>query len=79
MKSVIVHLKLPEDLSAKVLELAGDGSTKDCIVEALRNHWFPAKVEPENLDFDILHHGKEPSDPIYQVWGSIPAEQKRNA
>ena len=62
-----VHLKLPEDLSAKVRELAGERIPKDIIIDALRKFWFPAMtVEPE---IPAL---------AYPIWGSIPAGQKTN-
>ena len=41
MKPVIVHLKLPDDLSNKVRELAGNRRLATVIIEALRAQWFP--------------------------------------
>ena len=72
MKPVIVHLKLPDDLSAKVRELAGDGDVKAVILAALRG-----QLMPPSLDGLLARPGDEVSVPIYPTYGSIPAEQKR--
>lgn len=60
-----VHLKLPEDLSAKVRELAVERIPKDIIIDALRKYWFPVMTVEEPIPAAL-----------YPVFGSIPAEQK---
>jgi hypothetical protein len=93
MKPVIVHLKLPDDLSAKARELAGKRPVRDVILEALREQWLPPSREMGQLERNLHHfqgqrhsfdpsHGNcpacEPEPEIEQaMWGSIPAEQKR--
>jgi hypothetical protein len=75
MKPVIVHLKLPDDLSAKARELAGKRPVRDVILEALREQWMPKLSDDERDDREEQEmRGMADSYPTY---GSIPSEQKR--
>lgn len=79
VKPVIVHLKLPDDLSEKLRNLAshcipgGEPSFKPLIVSALRKHWL--QKEPEIVILDTISNLELAE--IYPTYGSIPAEQKR--
>lgn len=74
VKPVIVHLKLPDDLSEKLRNLAshcipgGEPSFKPLIVSALRKHWLEKEPEIVSLDVELVE--------IYPTYGSIPAERK---
>lgn len=69
MSQLTVHLKLPEDLSAKVRELAGKSDPKEVIIQILRSKLIPK--------FDIESYAKIPEElKAYPIWGSIPSEQK---
>ena len=53
MKPVIVHLKLPDDLSAKARELAGKRPVRDVILEALREQWMPQEKSAEEILLEV--------------------------
>lgn len=66
MRGVTVHMKLPEDLAEKALELAGSGSVKEVMIDAMRRQWFPNKDDSEDVP---------DSEEWFPIYGSIPAEK----
>lgn len=67
MNPVIIHLKLPDDLSAKAREMARGGDIKALILTALREQWMQPGAAYTT------------AEPVYPVIGSIPADRKQNA
>jgi hypothetical protein len=74
MKAVMIHMKLPDDLAEKALELAGNRTMKDFILDALREKCFP-RFDVEALPSEMVEVSN--SDRFsYPTYGSIPSERK---
>lgn len=74
MKTVMLHMKLPDDLA----EAAAGKDLKVEVSSALRARWFGVDVgifNPEHpaMADEVLNVG----DSLYPTYGSIPAEQKQ--
>jgi hypothetical protein len=74
MKTVMLHMKLPDDLA----EVAEGKDLKAEVSAALRSRWFIEEREPslKPLD-DYLQNLALAEAAEYPTYGSIPTEQKR--
>lgn len=72
MKTVMLHMKLPDDLA----EAAAGKDLKAEVSAALRDRWFPSRgwsttsYKREDTEYLVV------SVDIFPTYGSIPAEQK---
>lgn len=74
MKTVMLHMKIPEDLA----EAAEGKDLKTEVSAALRDRWFPAERHPSlNPLDDYLQNLAVAEAAKYPTYGSIPAEQKQ--